>query len=226
MEYIKGFGLVWSLDNPKHIEYCRLLAEFYIERYEKHYKEMKEKAESGDPKAKAKFERAIEEKRVDKEGNLTPERKKRIYVGLTGETAFHLALTYNKIPCVYNHPMEEWKEETDSGVLHRVDFEIPQIGKIDVKTATPNQDSVNVNVKDFEQEETDYIVACKFIDLKPKTVLIYGFMPKSQVENYEIIPADRPYRKVPLKDLIAIEKWKELTKQSLSAKYIQIGRRG
>lgn len=187
----KGVELkgLFHLLEPEALKVAEDYASFYIGRYEAEGRRLKEE----EPE---KFEYLVKKRRFNPDGTLPENRKQHQFrMGLT-QKAFELFLQQIQVPYIPNDPTIDWREK------FRYDFYIPLFGEIDIKSATLEKPYININCREFNKENPDYLVAYMILDMrKPRWLKMLGYMPSSEVREYE--PYGTGYRKywsVPIED--------------------------
>jgi hypothetical protein len=173
------------------LKICKDYAGFYINRYLKELRKLRHE----EPE---KFQTLVRKGRVKEvKGKvvLPKKRKCNIYVGLLGEKAFHLLLQELNVPCDYNEPVVDWRG------FKVVDFRIPFLGLVEIKTANFNASDVSINCREFKKANPTIVVACQVSELS--SVLFYGYMTKEEIESYKPIGYGyRRYWSIPLIDFV------------------------
>jgi hypothetical protein len=101
--------------------------------------------------------------------------------GLWAEKAFHILLQTMGLYFNYPEPIRDWR------LLKPVDFYIPRLGAIEVKSVRKWKDehNVNINIRDFNKKpEPDYIVAIERI-MGTKYLQLVGMMAYTQFKTYK-----------------------------------------
>jgi hypothetical protein len=95
--------------------------------------------------------------------------------GSWAEKAFHILLQTIHLPVNYPEPTRDWRR------LQPVDFYVPCVGAIDVKSVNLQWSSVNIPTHDF-YKKPDYFIALRRIP-STKYVLIVGMMLAADVKT-------------------------------------------
>jgi hypothetical protein len=182
-------------------------AEFYVQRYE----ESGKKLMKVDPE---KFKYLVRIKRFNPDGTLTDQRKLDQFCMGATQKAFEITLQQLQVSYIPNDPTIDWRPKQDIDLLDnttkfRYDFFIPLFGTIDIKCATlkPGWNRVNINCREFNEEEPDYVVAYKILDIsKPKWLKLIGFMKNEEIRKYKPVETSRSFWSIPIEDFHEAEK--------------------
>jgi hypothetical protein len=182
-------GLFQEIE-PELLRIAKQYADFYIERYEDYYQEMK-------VKDRQKFAYEVQIRRVNPDGTLSEKRKNdQLRMGLT-QKAFEIALQQIQVPYIPNDPTIDWRpySPTKKKTSFVYDFYIPFFGRIDIKSSEySKQPVVNINYKDFHDENPDFVVAYQIFGLEnPKWLKLIGYLSNSEIISYESRKTARPY---------------------------------
>jgi len=150
-------------------------------------------------------------------------------MGIT-QKAFEITLQQLQIPYIPNDSTIDWRpnryeleDPLDKTTKFSYDFYIPFLGKIDVKSATLKKPYVNINCREFNRENPDFVVAYQILNLnKPKWLKLVGFLRNSEVREYDTRRKGtwREYWPIPVEDIEAKHNGKELCLRLLLAKAI------
>ncbi|MDR0459985.1 MAG: hypothetical protein LBH62_00880 [Nitrososphaerota archaeon] len=139
---------------------------------------------------------------------------KQVRDGLITEKVFHLILQNMALPCNYPEPIRDWRTTDTAPFIQASDFNIPNFGKIEVKSCTEYCDKrtrefvdyrVNVNKAQFKNNKPDYVVALWY--LGGEFIMLCGAMPYEEVSKYigrhgYDIPTGDPFLSIPLEDFM------------------------
>ena len=95
--------------------------------------------------------------------------RRNAYVGLLGQKAFELTLSQFEIPYVPNDPV------IDQRKTKNYDFQVPFIGKIEVKTVDFQENLTRLIVKESEWHGNEFVFAMKLLDYKPTKMQFIGY---------------------------------------------------
>lgn len=180
---------LFSLLEEEPLRIAKDYAEFYVARYEQDGKRLKQE----DPE---KFDYLVRKGRYSPDGTLPEKRREdQLRMGLT-QKAFELFLQQIQVPYIPNDPTIDWRKK------FKWDFYIPFFGTIDIKSATLENPYVNINRREFEKENPDYVVAYQILDMrKPRWLKLIGYLTNSEIKNYPSLPNGyRSYWNIPLSE--------------------------
>lgn len=125
--------------------------------------------------------------------------QEQVEYGLWCEKAFDLLLQSLGVPKDYAEPIRDWRG------FKPCEFNIPFIGKVDVKSAKWCNRILGfrVRVYNWKRENPDYVVVLYPVDWKRERVWIklMGAMERNKVESYPEIKTDQPFWEIPCADL-------------------------
>ena len=139
-----------------------------------------------------------------------------VRIGLWSEKAFHLLLQNAGLYVHYPEPVRDWR------LIQPIDFYIPLLGKVEVKSVTNfrGEDRVNVT-KPSKGREPDYVAALKRIQ-DTQFLQLVGMMPFESIKGYKGTEYDIPSGKRPFWSIPATDLTQSITPRKLYATLLTI----
>jgi hypothetical protein len=133
------------------IELIKLYTEFWAQRYEKDF----------DPQVPL-YQEMLKYEHMTPEGKITPLKINNFMFGHIGEAMFDVLLQWLQVPRFYPAPVMDWR-----GERVKADFNIPTLGKIELKSCTKDNPKICINNGNWTSENPNITIAAKVLDYSP-----------------------------------------------------------